>query len=126
MERNYSNNEEALNVAKRALYLAWKAAGGTAGYGFLQDRGEQSEDNVWKQAYDMGDYSGRRAGTPSERIDADYVFGRMLKLYFTVKGNTINHGDQEPRRDYQAWCGKYPTYAALFDTAESEVLKKAA
>lgn len=123
MERKYGSNEEALNVAKRALYLAWKAAGGPTGAGFLQDRGEQPEEDVWKRAYGMGDYSGRRAGTPPERVDADYVFGRMLKLYFTVKGSTINHSDNEPRRDYQAWCGRYPTYAALFDAAEAEVLK---
>lgn len=37
--------------------------------------------------------------------------------------NTIKHDDYEPRRDYQAWCGKYPTFAALFDAAETEVLK---
>lgn len=126
MDRNYSNNEEALTVAKRALYLAWVAAGGPQGAGFLQDRGEQPEENVWKQAYDMGDYSGRHPGMESGSVNADYVFGRMLKLRFSIKGKTIHHSDNECRRNYQSWCGTYPTYKALFDAAETEALKKAA
>ncbi len=122
MERKYSNNEEALNVAKKAIYLAWQACGGPMGAGFLQDKGEHPEDAVWTQAYDQRDYAGRHG--PAERVSADYVFGRMMKLHFTLKANTIKHDTYEPRRDYQAWCGRYPTYAALFDAAEKAVLEK--
>jgi hypothetical protein len=125
MERNYSSNEEALAVAKEVMWLAWVAAGGPSGAGFLRDKPGADKEAVWKNAYNNEDYSGRRHG-PAEQVSADYVFGRMLKLTFRVKGNTITHRDEEPRWDYQSWCGKYKTYAALFDAAETAVLQKAA
>ena len=124
MERKYGSNEEALNVAKEAIYLAWQACGGTAGMGFMQDRGEQGKDAVWDQAYNQKDYPVRN-GSP-ESVSADYVFGRMMKLRFAVKDGIIKHDDQAPRSDYQAWCRRYSSYAALFDAAETEVLKQAA
>jgi hypothetical protein len=126
MERKYGNHEEAIAVAKEAIWLAWTACGGTSGAGFLQDNPDAKKDQVWDRAYNMGDYSGRRVGMKPTAVNADYVFGRMMKLYFKVEGDSITHDDQEPRRDYQAWCGRYPSYAALFDAAETEVLKKAA
>lgn len=126
MDRNYGSNEEALNVAKQAVWLAWNACGGTSGYGFMQDRGpNQTPETVWDHAYNERDYHGRRNEEPAS-INCDYVMGRMMKLYFTVKDKILTHRDGEGRRDYQAWCGKYPTYASLFDAAETEVLKKAA
>ena len=52
MERKYSNPEEALNVAKEAVYLAWVACGGTSGMGAFQDRGPiQEREKVWRPAY---------------------------------------------------------------------------
>lgn len=114
MERKYGNNEEAINVAKRAMYLAWKASS-VVGMGVLQDKGEQPEDEVWKHVY-----------RGSSEVCADYVFGRMMKFDFSVKENTIRHDDGKGRADYQSWCYDYPTYAALFDAAEAEVLKQAA
>lgn len=124
MERKYGNPEEALNVAKQAMWLAWNAAGGPSGMGFMRDNPSADKEAVWKNAYNREDYYG--AGQDKQRINADYVFGRMLKLRFTLQGATISHDDYEPRRDYQGWCGKYPTFASLFDAAEAEVLKQAA
>jgi hypothetical protein len=124
MERKYGSNEEAQNVAKEALWLAWNAAGGPSGMGHFRDKPTAGKDDVWKNATNMGDYPGARPD--AERVNADYVFGRMLKLRFGIKGNAIDVPDHEPRWDYQAWCGTYKTYAALFDAAESNVLKKAA
>ena len=118
MERKYESNEKALAVAKEAIWLAWQACGGPSGYGLMRDKPSADRDAVWKQAYERGDYSGRHPGERPEDVSADYVFGRMMKLYFKVKGDTISHNDSTPRRDYQAWCGRYPTYAALFDAAE--------
>ena len=125
MERKYDSNEAALNVAKEAVWLAWNACGGPAGMGFMQDRGpNQDRDTVWKHAYDQRDYTMRHG--PAEQVSCDYVMGRMMKLTFTIKDGTIKHNDYEPRRDYQSWCGKYPTFAALFDAAEAALQKQAA
>ena len=121
MKLEYKSNAEAMAVAKRALYLAWVAAGGPRGMGFLQDRGQQDENAVWDQAYEKRDYNGRPEGEPAGRIDADYVFGRMLKLRFSVNGDSIDFPDHEPRGDYQSWCGRYPSFAALFDEAAKQV-----
>lgn len=119
MERKYESNERALLVAKEAIWLAWQACGATAGMGFLQDKPSAGKEEVWERAYRQGDYLIRH-GTP-EDVRADYVFGRMMKLNFTVRGDTISHSDSTPRRDYQAWCREYPTYSALFDAAEQNV-----
>ncbi len=86
--------------------------------GFLQDRGpQQDREGIWDHAFNERDYSGGHHGDKTQ-INCDYVMGRMMKLYFTLQGNKIEHGDNSPRRDYQAWCGKYPSYSALFDAAE--------
>ncbi len=127
MDRKYDSKEAALNVAKEAVFLAWQACGGPMGSGFLQDRGpNQDRDKVWDHAYNKRDYSGRIGDRPEE-VSCDYVMGRMMKLYFSLDGDTIKGiRESEPRRDYQAWCGKYPTYAALFDAAEVALQKQAA
>ncbi len=126
MERKYSNPEEALNVAKTVIYLAWQACGGPSGYGVLQDQGDQERDKVWDQAFNMKDYSGRMGLAPGY-VNADYVFGRMMKLRFTLDGNKITGiSDSTPRGDYQGWCYVYKTYDALFDAAEKTVIEKLA
>lgn len=122
MKREYASEAEALAVAKRALYLAWTAAGGPQGMGIMQDKGKQDEAAVWDQAYEMRDYSGRLKSEPAGRVNADYVFGRMLKLRFSITGKEITFDDCEPRSDYQSWAGrKFPTFASLFDAAAKEL-----
>lgn len=127
MERTYSSKEEALNVAKEAVFLAWQACGGTSGAGFLQDRGpNQDREQVWEHAYNERDYFGGHKGD-SGGINCDYVMGRMMKLRFNVQGNKLTGiSDSLPRGDYQSWCFKYATYDDLFDAAELSVLKQAA
>jgi hypothetical protein len=124
MERKYSNEEEAIKVAKEALWLAWNAARGPSGMGVFRDNPGADKEAVWKNAANMEDYPGSRA--QAGRINADYVFGRMLKLYFEIKGNTLDIPDHEPRWDYQGWCGTFKTYRALFEAAELALLKEAA
>jgi len=124
MERKYSSTDEAVAVAKEALWLAWNAAGGPSGYGFFRDKPSATKEDVWQNAITSGDYSGVRAS--AERIDADYVFGRMLKLRFRVNGSALDVPDYQPRGDYQGWCHQYSSFAALFDAAEAQALKKAA
>ena len=124
MERKYESNERAMAVAKQAVYLAWVAAGRSEGMGVFQDRGpNQDAEKVWDHAYNERDYSGGHKNE-AERINCDYVMGRMMKLRFSWKGDTINVPDSEPRRDYQAWCGKYKSYADLFDAAEQAVKRE--
>ena len=118
MERKYESSERAMAVAKQAVYLAWLAAGRPQGMGVFQDRGpDQDAGKVWDHAYNERDYYGGHKNDTAS-INCDYVMGRMMKLRFSFKGNTITHSDAEPRRDYQAWCGKYKSYADLFDAAE--------
>lgn len=121
MIREYKTSEMAIAVAKEALYLAWIAAGGSQGIGFLQDKPSATKEDVWDNACNMGDYPGASRGT-NGRINADYVFGRMLKLYFKMPSATsIDVPENKPRYDYQSWCGKYKSYADLFDAAEASI-----
>lgn len=121
MKRTYESAEQATEVCKEALWLAWIAAGGPQGSGFLQNKPSASKQDVWNNACARGDYEAK----PREftgHVDADYVFGRMLKLYFDMPdAKSIEVPDHAPRGDYQSWCGKYPTYAALFDVAEQAI-----
>ena len=110
MKRKYGSNEEALAVAKEAMWLAWTAAGGPAGMGMFRHNPDANKEAVW----------GRQGLEPSY-VNADYVFGRMLKLRFHIRGDTLDIPDDQPCFDYQGWCGKYLTYAALFDAAEKVV-----
>lgn len=118
--RTYSTQGETIAVAKKAVWLAWRAAGAPVGMGFLQDNPEADEEAVWANATSRGDYPGSKPDT-SGRVSADYVFGRMMKLYFTITDCGIEVPDGTPRADYQAWCRSFPTYAALFDRAERAV-----
>jgi hypothetical protein len=122
--RKYKSNEEALTVAKEAVWLAYQAAGGPAGMGIFQAKDDAKKDQVWDQAYDQRDYSVRHG--PPEYVSCDYVFGKMMKLRFTVKDGAIEFPDHEPRSDYQAWCRQYKTFGALFDAAEANVQTLAA
>ena len=107
-------------VAKRAFWLAWQACGRPFGMGFIQDRPGATEEDVWKNARSDGDYSGVRQDGPG-RASGDYVFGRMMKLHLTFVEDTVSCRDEAPRRDYQAWCGKYPTYLALVVAAVKDL-----
>jgi len=124
MERKYSSYEEALAVAKEVVWLAWNASH-LSGYGFMQDRGpNQDREKVWDHAYHRRDYAGGHTGGAGS-VDCDYVMGRMMKLHFTIDGAALTSiSDSTPRSDYQSWCGKYKTYADLFNAAEAQVLPK--
>lgn len=105
-------------VAKEMVWLAWQACGGPLGLGVLQNRPDATKDDVWKNATRAGDYSGSRfkRGSAGE-VCADYVFGRMMKLYFRYGDNWVEIRDAEPRPDYQAWCSKYASYEELVGAA---------
>lgn len=121
--RHEFNGVECDKLIGRMLWLAYQAAI-PMGMGYLQARDDKSEADVIANVIDAGDYP--NAMEPGVRPDqkggsvnvsADYVFGRMMKLRFKAGDNWVELPDHEPRHDYQSWCGKYPTYAALFDAA---------
>ena len=99
-----------LTIAKRMLFLAWKESS-SRGLGSLQDQGEQSEETVFWAAYNRGD------GFPY--IEADYIFGRMMKLHLQFGDNYITEpamGDCW-RVDHQSFCHKYRNFRELYDAA---------
>ena len=109
-------------VVKRAFWLAWQACGGPLGMGFLQDRPGSAEEDVWDHARGAGDYSGADAlRSKAGEAHGDYVFGRMMKLHIEFEDDTVSTRDEAPTRDYQAWCGRYPSYDALIDAAAKDL-----
>lgn len=112
MKIECKNPEE---VTRRAFYLAWQACGGTFGMGFLKNAPGSSEADVWRNVQTRGDYTPQEP-KPGEAY-GDYVFGRMMKLSVRWDETGVSVPDSEPRGDYQAWCGKYPSYKALIEAA---------
>lgn len=117
--------DRAQDVAKRMLFLAWKACGRSFGMGFLQDRGpDQTEDQVWQSAVNRDDYQGigRRQ---DNRVYADYVQGRMMKLGLSwgEVGVTCFDGDSKLpwSLDYQGFAGTFPNFEALARAACEEL-----
>ena len=109
-------------VAKRAFWLAWQACGGPLGMGVFQDRAGVTEEEVWEGARGANDYQGfgAKCSKPGEST-GDYVFGRMMKLHIEFEDDTVSTRDEAPTRDYQAWCGRYPSYDALIDAAAKDL-----
>jgi len=111
--------EDGQAVAKKMLYLAWRASQ-CLGMGRLQNNPSADEEGVWACCVQARDYQGSKHKTCGDgKVSADYVFGRMMKLNFEYGEDhvTIRDGDLLP--DYQSWCGTYPTYKALVDAATS-------
>ena len=110
-----SSPEHATLVAKRILFLAYEASS-VFGMGAFQAREAITEDQVWTNTVTKGDYPGLHRD--EEEIYADYVFGRMMKTRFTIKGNTISYdGVDKTNLGYQSWGAKYKTYTKLFQAA---------
>lgn len=58
-------------------------------------------------------------------VSLDYVQGRMVKLNISRAPGSklVEMPYGVPRREYQSWAGKYPTYAELFEAAGVAVPK---
>lgn len=116
MKREYATPEATTEVLKQAVWLAWQAAGGPIGNGYIEDEPGADREAVWRYASTDGYYFLREV---TDRVEADYVFGRMLKLLVRrPTPTTIEYPDVALTRDAQAWSNWYPTYTALFDAAE--------
>jgi len=112
-------------LTKRAVFLAWQACGGALGMGAFQDAPSSKEEDVWANIMGAGDYPGDPSDLPGFRhageAYADYVFGRMMKLCVKYNDAGVEIDGDDWRRDYQAFCGKYPDGRALL-TAAAESL----
>ena len=108
------NSEEFL---KKLFYNAYLASR-VAGMGWLQAKDAVSIDAVWdvivnKGGHDCGGFK-RHTG----HFSADYVFGRMMKLYIRQTNEGVFEINDSVRFDYQSWCGKYRTVKELLDSVE--------
>jgi hypothetical protein len=92
-------------LAKRMLWLAYQSSR-VVGMGFLQERNDVTEDSLW------GTHS--RPG----RVNTDYAFGRMMKLYFEMNPvGILSHSSREYNPEYQSFCHKYQNIQALAKAA---------
>ena len=108
-------------VCKEAFWLAWNACGGTTGMGVLQDNPLATRDEIWQlvTGQTCRDYIIPRGETLKPY--ADYVFGRMMKIGFTVLEDGIEYWKDAVRGDYQAWAYEYPTTTALLEAANCNI-----
>src|SRR6185295_20109256 len=93
--------ENGRAVAKRMLKLAFDASS-VVGMGVFQYRRRQKDDDsIWNEFYDKGS------------VVADYLNGRMMKLYFNFGDDFVESTEMNWRPDYQSFCTKYPTFESL-------------
>lgn len=103
-------------VASEMLYLAYEASS-VVGMGKLQEVDNLTKEDILvlctgQAFHDLILFKGRKF-----QLNADYLAGRMVKLFLTIEENYVVTPDREPRIDYQSWCNKYSTYESLFDAA---------
>lgn len=76
----YETDEAADAVLREAVWLAWQLAGGPTGMGVLADKPGATKDEVWANAVNAADYPGKAVFTTPSFFNADYVFGRKVKI----------------------------------------------
>ena len=118
--------DRPVQIVKRMLWLAYQAASGPLGMGFFQAVSNATEEDVFRNVVNQEDYEGFQAEKKMSNghFDADYVFGKMMKLRLTIKDGEVIIPSWEPRRDYQSWCRTYPTYKDLYDAAVKSLEEK--
>ncbi len=112
MKRQYKNHEDTVSVMKEALWLAWQSSH-VMGMGYLQDRPGATKEEVWAYV--------QWPDKPVMSIHADYVFGRMMKLFCRIDDNVLTTREGELRDDYQSWCNTFATYKDLLEKAEQNL-----
>ncbi len=98
----------ARTVAARMVWLAFQASS-AQGMGFIHagTAANAIEDDVLSCAL------GQTYPDGSVCINADYVFGRMMKLYFWFNEGHITLNPRPLDVEYQSWCRTYPTFEDL-------------
>lgn len=124
----FQNVGEMNDTIRRIFFLAYNACSRASGMSMFQARESASETDVWNNVCRRGDYPTTESGVTSEGkgkgdVDADYVFGRMMKLtvQFDFKKLTITMPDYRADPEYQGWSRLYKTYDALVDAAAKEL-----
>ena len=111
--------DNIIPIVRRMFWLAWNACGSPQGMGVLQDNPIATEEGVWDNVCNCGDYPGPPQNT--DGYSGDYVFGRMVKLFVRVEGNTITLHDTKPNPSYQGWAHAFETYGQLLTRALYEL-----
>lgn len=96
-------------LASRMFFLAWKACGGTTGLGYLQDRPDAFENDVFKNVVMQGDYYPIERRTMFGDLHAEYVFGRMMKLTIRIKEDSVQILNDKFFINYNGFYSTYPT-----------------
>lgn len=108
------NNKDSEIIIKRIFKLAYDASI-VCGLGYLQAVDNASEDDVWNNVSNNGDYPVNH--NEPGRWNADYVFGRMMKLSIQYAEGTLIIRPDNPQPSYNSWCIKYKTPDELFKDA---------
>lgn len=115
-----------LDVAKRMMFLAYEASI-VVGMGTLQAVKNANEQHIWANVTSHGDYPDAQQKTNENeegKAYADYCFGHMMKTRIEFTKDSVTVEADAPRRGYQSWCHKYPTYAELINAATRSLLKE--
>jgi hypothetical protein len=119
----FNTNVEAVNVASRALFIAYNASL-VFGMGAFKAQENKTENEVFNNVITKGDYPGKLQSIPDMsncHLYADYVYGRMMKLKMTIVNNTIQFYDDKPKIGFQSWATTYKSYNKLFKLAMKEL-----
>lgn len=110
-----------VEVCKEAFWLAWNACGGPIGMGILQNRPNATRSDIWEHV--TGQKAGDYVLPKGEKYSpyADYLFGRMMKIGFTIHDDGIEIRNNDPTPDYQGWCSKFPTTLDLLKAADKNI-----
>lgn len=117
MKLQFKTNENATRFAKRMMFLAYEGINGPTGMGVFQARNNVTEEQVWNNVINMGDYPVGLVNPGRGRIYGDYVFGRMMKFGVEITDTVVSFSDAKLRPDYQGFARKYRTSEELASTA---------
>lgn len=89
---------------------------------FLQAMPNATEDEVWDNVMNRGDYPGGSSVFSNKKDNeayGDYVFGRMMKLNikFDKDAGTIEISDRKPDASYNGWAFTYSSCKELAEDA---------
>jgi hypothetical protein len=100
---------------RRAFYLVYEASE-VIGMGALRARSSVTEDQVWENVAMAGDYPGLPDTRHPRTLDADYVFGRMVKWRIRFPGdNEMEFRPAEFDPEYQSFSSTYKDNKAIVD-----------
>lgn len=105
-------------VLQEYFYSAWQKSS-VMGFGILQDRPNATKEQVLANVLNSDDYA--FSFNSENRVYADYVFGRMMKMGVTIKRQgegafavcELETSDNPAKVDYQSWAVEFPNESAV-------------